>query len=101
MSEDQSESSGLTSKADEVWSRFEDGWANGSRPTIEECLAEVGEADRPAMFVRLLKCELVRRTERREAPATDDYLKRFPEFANAIELAFQRSPVWPDRAKGR
>ncbi len=77
----------LVSKCDE----FEAAWRSGNRPTIENYLSGVPESDRKALFGRLLELEFELRRGAGELPASDEYHRRFPEFAPIIDEVFADS----------
>jgi tetratricopeptide (TPR) repeat protein/tRNA A-37 threonylcarbamoyl transferase component Bud32 len=62
--------------------RFEAAWksalADGARPSIEDHLAEVPEADRPLLLRELIVLELYYRAKVGEQATAEDYLERFP-----------------------
>jgi eukaryotic-like serine/threonine-protein kinase len=69
--------------------RFESEWKAGNRPTIEDHLEAVPEAERSAHFFELLALELDLRRARDEKPSREEYRLRFPDQFRAIESAFQ------------
>ncbi|WP_148591364.1 WD40 repeat domain-containing serine/threonine protein kinase [Aquisphaera giovannonii] len=72
----------------EACDRFEGLARSGELPRIERFLAEVADADRPALFRELLALELELRRRRGEAPPAADYLDRFPDSPATVAAAF-------------
>ena len=82
---------------DRLCDRFESGWLAGARPRIEDLLPEVPDAERPALFVALLRVELDRRADSPAGPA--EYWARFPAFADLVDTVF-RDPAATSAADG-
>jgi tetratricopeptide (TPR) repeat protein len=74
----------LLRRAEEECDRFEAAWRAGLRPRIEDHLAGVPEAERPALLRELLLLELDYRRLAGERPGGEEYLARFPEHAAAL-----------------
>jgi WD40 repeat protein len=72
--------------------RFERAWNQGTRPRIEDYLAEVEESQRPALLEELLRVELELRRRAGEEPVPEDYTPRFPEQAERIEVILSPGP---------
>jgi serine/threonine-protein kinase len=60
------------------------------RLNLQQCLAGVPEADRPAMLERLLAIEIEHRVRLGERPALADYAVRFPTYLPVIEALLLR-----------
>ena len=75
-------------RVNDACERFEAGWRSAQRPEIESALAEALDRDRVALFPELLALERELREEMGERPEPGEYLARFPEWAEAIGLAF-------------
>jgi WD40 repeat protein/tetratricopeptide (TPR) repeat protein/tRNA A-37 threonylcarbamoyl transferase component Bud32 len=73
---------------DALCDQFEKGWRTGRRPRIEECLAELPAACRPALLSELLILELAYRHQAGEQPEPAEYHGRFPGEAAAVDAAF-------------
>ncbi len=83
-------------RLDAVCDRFEAAWRTGPRPSLEEYLTQLPEADRAAAFPLLLGLDRDYRVAAREAPQPADYLARFPGRADAVAAVFaepSRPPV--------
>jgi tetratricopeptide (TPR) repeat protein len=79
-------------RVDELCDRFETAWRAGAARRIEDVLAEVEAADRPALLSELLALERELRRKRGERPAAHDYLYRFPEHAEVVRAVFGVAP---------
>src|SRR5262249_5565512 len=66
-----------------VLRRFEQGWAAGLRPALEDCLPPPGDRGRVAVLVELVQLELEFRLKAGEPARVEDYLGRVPELAAA------------------
>jgi tetratricopeptide (TPR) repeat protein len=73
---------------DAACDRFEEGLRSGSRPRIEEYLDGLSGAMRTDLLRRLLEAELDWRWGAGDRPDRDEYLRRFPDDAGAVEDAF-------------
>jgi hypothetical protein len=73
-------------RVNDACDRFEAGWRDEVRPSIEAALAEAAEGDRVALFPELLALELELRDRAGERPDPLEYLIRFPEWAAEIGL---------------
>ncbi len=82
-------------RVDEVCERFEDAWAAGSLPCLEEYLSttEVPESRRAALLAELLKLERELRQKRGEKPGASEYLARFPGHAMVVKSVFGEDRV--------
>src|SRR5262245_391118 len=92
----------LSRLMDEVCDRFEAAWkaatSADARPRIEEYLAEVPEAQRPALLRELIPLEADYRRLDGERPWPEDFLVRFPELDAtwlAEALAPRATPMRP------
>ncbi|MEQ9408222.1 MAG: protein kinase [Fuerstiella sp.] len=86
----------VQSRLDALCDHFEQQWKSGQVPLIEDFLKKIPADEQPSLFGDLLGLELdyLRKTE--ETPLRPDYERRFPKFADAIEMAFaeiQKSPA--------
>jgi tetratricopeptide (TPR) repeat protein len=68
--------------------RFDTDWQAGSRPRLEDFLAEVAPADRLTLLYELLARELAHRHRLGERPTGEEYRLRLPEYAAAINEVF-------------
>jgi hypothetical protein len=96
---------GETPRSDWTWinaaaDRFERAWKQGTRPRIENYLAEVDEPRRVALLDELLRVELELRRRAGDDPAPAEYAARFPEHAAVIEAVFSSglAPSTPSAA---
>ena len=62
--------------------------SQGKLPRIEKHLAKIGEDGKENLFSNLLEIEINYRHRKGEQPATDEYLKRFPQYAMQVRRAF-------------
>jgi len=56
----------------------------GESRQIEEHLQSVDEASREILFQNLLVIDLEFRRRKRDEPTSDEYIKRFPQFARLV-----------------
>src|SRR5215510_13459938 len=68
---------------------FQAEWSAGRRPSIEPLLQSAEEADRGHLLRELLAIELheLRKLSRR--PTYEEYLERFPAYAEIVQEQFQ------------
>ena len=76
---------------DRLCMQFENEWLSGERPALERYLCHMPPLARPALLGELLLIELDYRRSLRERPRTNDYLSRFPRFAEVIGTAFEET----------
>ncbi len=62
--------------------------SQGKATRIETCLSAISEAGREALFSNLLEIEINFRRTKGQLPSSDEYLKRFPQFAKQVRRAF-------------
>ncbi len=103
--------SATTRPNDESWNereelicdKFEDAWREGSRPKIEDYIAEAQEPRRSRLLRDLLDVELEQRRRRGEAPTFEEYERRFKPDSALVRAAFLQAgyltPEWIDRFK--
>jgi serine/threonine protein kinase len=65
--------------------RLERAWKKGSRPRIEDFLANEPEPRRPPLLVELLRVECELRARAGESPTPDEYRRRFPEHDDVVD----------------
>ena len=82
-------------RVDAVCERFEDAWAAGSSPRVEDYLddPEVPAARRTALLAELLKLERELRQKRGDKPGASEYLARFPGHAMVVRSVFGEDRV--------
>lgn len=68
--------------------RFADEWRAGRRPTLDGVLANLTDSEQAILFPELLGLELDLRRAGGESCSRDDYLRRFPDQARAIDKVF-------------
>jgi hypothetical protein len=85
------ESLALAQRLDAVCCRFEDAWAAGQRPRMEDYLAATLEADRPALLQELIPLEVYYRRGEGDKPQAAEYQARFP----ALDAAWVAQAVAP------
>ncbi len=81
--------------------RFERAWNQGTRPRIEDYLAEVEQSQRPALLEELLRVELELRRRDGEEPGPEDYAGRFPHHTALIRAVFDPEPALSAAAGSR
>ena len=81
---------GIARQIDAICDRFEEAWLGNQRPHIEDCLTDVDEAHRSTLLRELLRVELECRIRSEDAPAVEDYRRRFPEDGELVELLFRQ-----------
>ncbi len=79
--------------------RFEQEWKQGTRPRIEDFLADVDESRRPLLLEELLRVERELLQRAGEEPDVDQYRRRFPDSAALIDAVFSPEPE-PSGATG-
>jgi hypothetical protein len=79
-------------RLDRACNRFEDAWAAGQRPHIEDFLGEVPEPERPRLVQELVLLEAYYRRRAGEAPALEEYRRRFPDLPQPFHLEGQPTP---------
>src|SRR5262249_18311275 len=72
--------------------RFEAAWKTGGRPRLEDYLAEAADAERPELLQELLRLDVYYRGAAGEAPAADEYVRRFPGHESLIRGVFVVQP---------
>ncbi len=73
--------------------RFEQEWKKGTRPRIEEFLADLDEPRKPPLLEELLRVERELLERAGEAPDVDEYRRRFPNSLAVINAVFNPTPV--------
>ena len=73
---------------DDLCDEFESSWRRGEAPRIEDYVARSSDRGGLPLFSHLLQVELHWRRKRNEELAQDDYLRRFPTYADAVTRAF-------------
>ena len=68
----------------------------GHGPLIEECVRDVGEPQKSALFAMLLAAELRFRVQKEKRPRPDDYRRRFPDHLDLIAAVFTTA-LGPER----
>jgi serine/threonine-protein kinase len=71
-------------RIDVVCDAFEAQWKAGQSPSLESQLDACAADERAKLFVELLLVELECRRGRGELPDRDEYLRRFPQFAEQL-----------------
>ena len=74
---------------DRTCDRFEAAWRAGGRPDLARHLAEADEAGRAALMRELVAIDAYWRQRTGEQPCLDEYLRRFPDDAEAVTSALQ------------
>ena len=72
-----------------IFDSFEGAWRSQERPSIEEFLTNIGEADQESVFKELFAIELVRRMELGEIPKLQEYEQRFTKFSAVLHDVFR------------
>ena len=83
-------SAGLTQlkQIDQISDEFEADWKAGRRPQIEEYLPRVAESARGELLGYLVSLDLDYRRRQGETPDTEEYTRRFPDHAAAVQQAY-------------
>jgi tRNA A-37 threonylcarbamoyl transferase component Bud32 len=84
-----------------VCKQFEEAWAAGRRPALEEGLREAPVEARGVLLVELLRVELAYRLRDGEVPVAAEYQARLPEEAALIDAAFAAAVAAGPRAGDR
>ena len=79
-----SSSSANLTAIDPICDRFEAAWKAKQRPRIEDFLVGESDSDRVQLFRELLGIEIYWRKTASDTPTSDEYTKRFPDFAAEI-----------------
>jgi tetratricopeptide (TPR) repeat protein len=82
----------LARRVDAVCGRFEQAWANGQRPRIEDYLAEAAEPDRAALLRELIALEMGYRRKAGEKPQAAEYHARFADLARILSATGADTP---------
>ncbi len=80
----------LSGRIDEACDRFERAWRAGPRIRIEDVLAQTPPEQCARLLGELLEIELDCRQRAGEFLRLEDYCRRFPEQADAVEAVFRR-----------
>jgi len=72
--------------------RFERAWKQGTRPRIEDYLAEVKASQRSSLLEELLRVDVELRRRDREEPGPEDYAARFPHHTALVEAVLGTKP---------
>src|SRR5262249_20373237 len=78
----------LLRQIDEVCDRFEDAWQAGEQPAIEEYVGGSREPSHSLLLREMLGLELQYRCQKGEVLDAEDYVARFPAYANLIRKVF-------------
>jgi tetratricopeptide (TPR) repeat protein/serine/threonine protein kinase len=100
-SRDESLSPELAELLDPLCDRFEAAWLAGRRPRLEDFLAKVTEAHRPALLRELLALEREYGGRAGDRPTADEYRRRLPAYADVIEWAFGQTSASRGKAAPR
>jgi hypothetical protein len=73
---------------DAICDGFEEAWARGSQPRIEDYLSAAAEADRAELFRELMASELALRGPDDPNRIRDAYLQRFPAYREIVLATF-------------
>jgi WD40 repeat protein len=84
---------------DRVCTQFEVAWKGGSRPRVEDALADSTEPERSALLRELLLVEVHYRCNRGEQPTAAEYEDRFPADTSLIRAAFAEMSAAPERGR--
>lgn len=73
-------------RVDVICDAFEAAWNRGTRPDVGEFLSDATGTERLALFTELVLLDYEFRMRNSERPTKTDYLQRYPEFADVLEL---------------
>ncbi len=88
---DQTVVASSSDKVDELCDQFEEAWAGGGEPSLDEFLANCPDAIQGRLLTELLHVELWWRRKRNEQPELEDYCARYSQYQDAVKLAFGHS----------
>ena len=77
--------------------RFESGWQGSARPRIEDFLCAAPREEQPALLRALLTLELSYCKQANETVIADDYLRRFPEYADLVRELLGNTDTLPSQ----
>jgi serine/threonine protein kinase len=86
-------SASLSDRIDQVCDRFEQAVQAGQSPRIEDFIADFLESGRAALLAELIALEMDLALNRGQPVRFEEYLQRFPEFADGLERC--RSGIEP------
>jgi tRNA A-37 threonylcarbamoyl transferase component Bud32 len=75
----------LVRQVELICTRFEQNWAHGQRPAIEEHLLEASNETRGVLLAELLRLDVTYRRRAGEVPQAAEYQQRLPEDALLVE----------------
>jgi len=78
-------------RIDRLCQEFEQALQAGQPLTIESCLGECSGLERRALLRELLSLELEYRLRRGERPVRDDYVQRFEQHQDVVDLAIEEA----------
>jgi tetratricopeptide (TPR) repeat protein len=71
--------------------QFEESWAAGRRPSLEECLSKALPESRGVLLAELLRVELAYRIGAGERPELAEYLGRLPQYSGLVEVLYTKA----------
>jgi serine/threonine protein kinase len=75
-------------RIDALCVRFEEAWQQGTRPSLEEYLVQVPEAERAGLLPELLNLDLHYADLAGQCPTLADYLARLPQYEDLLRQFF-------------
>jgi serine/threonine protein kinase/tetratricopeptide (TPR) repeat protein len=81
----------ITSKIDALCRDFRRKCRSGDHPRIEEYLESIEQGAVALLFRSLLNLDIEHRRRQKHNPSSDDYIRRFPQFAAIVRQAFFES----------
>jgi hypothetical protein len=78
---------------DSICREFRAELKKGKRPKLEQWFDQVPGDAQAQLFLNLLQTEIAFRNKSNETPSSDDYLRRFPQFARQVRQVFQEQSL--------
>ena len=88
MNQKNVESQNILEQISQICRDFRKQISQGKPARIEKYLSGISEDGRETLFSNLLEIEINFRQRKGDHPTTDEYLKRFPQFAKQVRRAF-------------
>ncbi|MDP1559781.1 MAG: protein kinase [Pirellulaceae bacterium] len=78
---------------DSICREFRAELKKGKRPKLEQWFDQVPDDAQAQLFLNLLQTEIAFRNKSHETPSSDDYLRRFPQFARQVRQVFHEQSM--------
>jgi serine/threonine-protein kinase len=83
----------MARRIDQICNRFEDAWAAGQRPHLEDYLEAVPPPERTDLLRELVLLEVYYRRQNGEGPQAEEYHSRFPELPRPLPFDAPLAPL--------